>query len=40
LAACSTHSSSAIASWITDRSGSGTGSTRPVPEPARRSWTR
>ena len=40
LAACSTHSASAMASWITERSGSGTGSTRPVPEPLRRSCTR
>ena len=33
LAACSTHSASAIASWSTDRSGSGTGSISPVPRP-------
>ena len=40
LAACSTHSSSAIAACRAERSGSGIGSISPVPDPLRRSWTR
>ncbi len=40
LAACSTHSASAMASDSSCRSGQPIGSIRKVPAPARRSWTR